>query len=276
MPQQLPCSFFAANYQLSFELLTDRYTDGNLSSMSKAILRFPGGWTWTPILKNVATKLGLQVEPLEPTVSIDSLGLVQDHSVWVEMPIDRWIVAFRIVDQRGQPIVAELRVFPLEENAKRRRPAGQWTGIYGDKTPVPHGGITSTFLRNIKTNEFRAALRKIHTRFAQKLLDFDLSFVQPIRLPTSKPGPKGRPDSELARIAAIYQTALLDGRPPIRAVAQETGLSPSRARDAVGRARDKKLLSPADKQGCAGGTLTELGRELLEESMKGASHGKKR
>jgi hypothetical protein len=167
-------------------------------------------------------------------------------------------------------------VFPLEENAKSRRPAGQWTGIYGDKTPVPRGGITSTFLRKIKTNEFRAALREIHTRFAQELLDFDLSFVQSIRLPTSKPGPKGRPDSDLARIAAIYQKAFLDGLPPIKAVAQEMGLSPSRARDAVSRARDKKILSPADKQGCPGGTLTALGRELLEESTKGASHGKKR
>src|SRR5262245_23085922 len=119
--------------------------------MTRAVLRLPK--RWVPIEKQEAARLKLTVEDFYPTHKPTEFGLVLDLSVWVEMSITaRWLVAFRLVNQRGQPVIAEVRVFPSEPG---KRTAGRWSGEYGGATTrVSPGGITARLLRMIRTQTF--------------------------------------------------------------------------------------------------------------------------
>ena len=244
--------------------------------MSKTSLRFAN--QWTPIRKQDARALGLSVEPLAPILRPENIGLVLDHSQWVEMPVaGPWMVAFRVADQRGQPIISEVRLFPFEKDTTRKPPAGQWSGVYGASVRVPPAGITARLLREVRTRAFRAALREIVARHRETLAALDFPAARPV--PASHRGRKGRTDTELAHIAAAYEVAYLAARPAIAAVAKRFRLSPSKARDAVHRARVRGLLSPASKQGIGGGLLTPLAQKILKQDAKskgGKRHGKKR
>ena len=277
--------------------------------MKKSALRTAGNWV--PITKSEAKRRGLTVESLLPLYRACDLGLVRDRSVWFEARITpRWIVAFRLTNQRGQPVIAELRMFPdeLDEQYPRRAP-GRWRGEYGATATVPPGGLTARALRQIRTQAFKTDLRAIMARKItvemekaeiEKANDGKRalkgtrregtwgqdeweSVFPAVPLSTVKPlatrGRKGRSDIELARIAATYETAYLSGRPAIAAVAKTSGLSLTRARDAVRRARVRGLLSEASKQGKGGGLVTPLAREILKQDVKskgGKRHGTKR
>ena len=153
--------------------------------------------------------------------------------MWVEMRLaPRWLVVFRVVDQRGQPVIAEVRVFPAlethDEEKKWPQPTGRWRGEYGGKTFVPPGGLTARLLRGIRTQVFQKDLRRIMAYHAKDLaLDpgVALSAAPP---PSATRGRKGRSDRELARIAAVYERAYFADRPLIAAVAKAGG--PSRRR----------------------------------------------
>jgi hypothetical protein len=243
--------------------------------MNQATLRFPDAWTWTPILKRIATNLGLSVEPLESIFPITHVGLIRDRSIWMEMPMGNWMVCFRIIPQLGQPVIAEMRIFPGNKG-KRKFPPGQWPGMYGDRAHVPPGGITTTFLHGITKKEIRAALRAIHNRHKEYLPESLGPLVPPAHQPPGKRGRKGRTDEELARIAETYEKAFLDNRPATKAVAVMLKVTISKARDAIHRARTRGFLSPAIEKGRGGGAMTLLGRQILKQPMKGASHAKKR
>lgn len=241
--------------------------------MSKAVLRISN--SWTPITRQDARQLGISVKPLAPTHVADELGVVLDQSSWLEMAMGRWMVAYQVVDQRGQPVIAEVRIFPLETG---KRPPGQWSGTYGTSARVPPGGITARLLREIRKGPFRNALREIIARWTKELTAMDLPIARP-QSPAPKKGRKGRPDIELARIAAAYEKAYLASQPATALVAETFHLSSTQARDAVHRARVRGLLSPASKQGQGGGTLTETAKALLNEARKQkgrGTHGTKR
>jgi len=243
-----------------------------------SVLRSRGNWE--PIKKSDAKRLGLKVEEFSPTHKAEEFGLVLDLSVWFEASIaPRWRVAFRLANQGGQPVIAEVRVFPDEPG---ERPAGRWSGEYGVKTKVPPGGITARVLRQIRTQTFRrelSAIRKRHAEHLGELARSDPSFPLTSAPSLTTRGRKGRSDRELARIALAYEAAYASGRPAIAAVAKAARLSLTKARDAVHRARTRGLLSPASKRGKGGGLLTPLGREILKQGAKskgGKRHGKKR
>ena len=225
--------------------------------MPKAVLR--SVCAREPIRKLDAKRLGLVVENFTPTHKATDFGLVLDRSVWVEIPTaGRWMIAFRLVNQQGQPVIGEVRVFPDEPG---KRPAGRWSGEYGVTARVPPGGVTARVLRTIRIETFKTLLRTIVRKWGKALGDYDLGF-------TAAPSPvtrgrKGRPDIVLARMAAVYAASYLAGRPTIPAVARRFRLSPSKARDAVYRARVRGFLSPATKQGKGGGLLTPLAQEIL-------------
>jgi hypothetical protein len=257
--------------------------------MRKSILRIAN--SWVPIERSEAARRGLTIKPLAPTHTSKELGLVLDRSVWFETRIaPRWIVAFRIVNQRGQPVIAESRIFP-EEPA--HYPPGRWSGEYGAPATVPPGGLSARALRQIRTQAFKADLHKIMTRkitsykgkrseeawgteeWESVFPGVPLLTVPP---PTTR-GRKGRSDRELARIAAAYERAYMANRPSIAAVAKAARLSLPQARDAVRRARTRGLLSGGGKQGKGGGLLMPLAREILKQDVKGKGgkrHGTKR
>ena len=263
--------------------------------------------TWTPILETHAKQLGLNTQPLAPTHTEKDIGLILDRSDWVEIPLERWMVAYRVVDQRGQPVIAELRIFPRE---KHKRPPGQWSGMFGGTVHVPPGGLTARLLREVRRRKFRASLRELVAGWTaalkqhqdkwltdpnlsrhltpeeiedvrqfrpEKMVGEALPWMRSKEPATSKRGRKGRTDLELARIAAAYEHAYLTGRQSaIGAVAKQFKLSPSQARDAVHRARIRRLLSPASKQGQGGGLLTPFGQIVLKQSKKGRTRHAKR
>lgn len=260
--------------------------------MKKSVLRIPS--SWVPIERSEAARRGLTVKPLAPTHTTKELGLILDRSVWFETRIaPRWIVAFRIVNQRGQPVIAEARIFP-EESVQY--PPGRWSGEYGAPANVPPGGLSARALRQIRTQEFRKDLFKIRNRkttvawtdwdtktkvptshsevvdwaaFFRQLAREDSNFPLTSAPPSSTSGRKGRSDETLARIAEVYERAFKTNRPSTPAVAKAFGLSLSKARDAVSRARARKLLSPASKQGKGGGLLTPLALEILKLDVNG-------
>lgn len=246
--------------------------------MKKSALRTTGNWV--PITKSEAKRRGLTVESLRPLYRACDLGLVRDQSIWFETPIaPRWIVAFRLTNQRGQPVIAELRVFPDEPG---HYPPGRWSGEYGAPAKVPPGGLSARDLRQIRTQAFRADLRTIATHLMPEWGEELPSLFPGVPLSTVPPratqGRKGRSDLELAQIAAVYEAACIANRPAIAAVAKAFKLSLSKARDAVRRARVRGLLSSASKQGKGGGLVTPAARAILKQySMNtgGIRHAKR-
>jgi hypothetical protein len=260
--------------------------------MKKATLRTPN--PWTPIDKADAKLLGLKVQPFKAGEAKD-FGLVLDRSVWVEAPLSSrlpWMVAFRLVNEDGQPVIAEVRVFPDQSSApykagppgtlptRWRRPAGRWSGDYpGVMAHVPRGGITARVLRTIRMQSYKGLLRTILTQHAEAFRSMDLGVPLSTVPSSTTRGRKGRSDETLARIAEVYGHAYRANRPSTAAVAKAFRLSLSQARDAVRRARVRGLLSPASKQGKGGGLLTPLAQKILKQVLKskgGKQHGTKR
>jgi hypothetical protein len=244
--------------------------------MAKPVLRYLSG-DWTPIRIGETSYLELERPPVPlSSGDVKRVGFVLDRSTWLEVPMGRWMAAYRLTEQQGQPVISELRIFPFQEKRWVKRPGGRWSGMYGDCVHIPGGGITARLIRQIKLTEFRKVLCEILDRW-KHLAPHGIP-VSPSASP-SKPhrGRKGRSDIELARIASIYEGAYLARRAAISAVARALNVSLSKARDAVHRARIRGILSAATKQGRGGGTVTPLGRQLLKKQTKGGrTHGKKR
>jgi hypothetical protein len=196
---------------------------------------------------------------------------VKDRSAWVELPIaERWILALRVGNQHGHPIISEVRLFPGDPvtNNDKREP-GEWPGIYDPEAAIPRGGITTRHLRELRVGPFRTALRSIVAVIPAKqiLRTLGMPWVDSNASAVSgKPGPKGRSDFQLARMAAVYVAANDAGRPPIPAVAARFHLSSSKARDAIRRARELQLLTGAEVKGLGGGYLTDRAKAILKTS----------
>jgi len=142
------------------------------------VIRVQGNWK--PIDRGDAAALGLKVHDLA-TSDLKHVGEVLDQSVWIEIPLPgRWLAAFRLANQLGQPIVAEMRLFPHEPDREAirrfyspaefgvrkeavRRPAGHWSGDCGmtKNIQLPAGGITARVLRTIRRKQFKEVIRTI-------------------------------------------------------------------------------------------------------------------
>jgi hypothetical protein len=69
-----------------------------------------------------------------------SVGLESFESQKVGRCKDVWVAAYRLLVEEGRLIVAELRVFPAEQD----RDAGSWSGeLLGDNAKAPRGGLTA-------------------------------------------------------------------------------------------------------------------------------------
>lgn len=234
--------------------------------MPRAILRSPN--SWTVIDKADAQRLKLSAERIKDAREEDlrQIGYVLDNSIWIEQPLGQsWMLAFRVAYQRGGPVIAELRLFP-HDTEHVKRPPGVWSGILGDPSRVPPGGITARLLREVRTTAFRKVLRELVARWDRQVMTAQpLPWAHPLKPASAKPkrGRPGRSDVELAQVARAYSKAYVSGQPPVPAVAKTFQLSRSQARDAIFRARAKGFLSPAAKQGTTGGLLTPSAKSLL-------------
>jgi hypothetical protein len=231
--------------------------------------------SWEIIKKIEAARLGLPVKPLAPLYKARDLGTVLTEPTWLEVPLGpKWLVAYRLVSQAGQPVVAEVRVFPQEPG---RQVAGRWSGEWrGINARVPRGGITARLLREVRIGEHGKRLQEILTKWAPTLRDFEVDFTpstpsRPMR------GRKPLPDIRYARVADRYVKALMSGaRRPVAVVARALRIPVPQARDFIHRARGRRMLTKPTKQGRAGGALTPHAEEILKKhSKKRRRHAKR-
>jgi len=197
-----------------------------------------------------------------------------DREVWVEVPLDDWIAAYRIVPKRRQPTVAEVRLFPSEG---KRRP-GRWSG---DPRSVPENGIPGTHLKRLRLKDAFSAFAEVIARWDRAAAGYVTGQMLPAfgmddpTLAMRRPGRRGRPDLHYALWAKAYVDRLREGSfrpiadlsedPPSAVtgyVSDSSFVSPGTIRAILAEARRRGLLGPAG-DGRPGGSLTRKAVALL-------------
>ena len=198
-----------------------------------------------------------------PSVVIEGSGA--SARVTCELPIDGadgWYVSAVFLEENGQLVMAELKVFPgpgTKTDARRsaRRKPGDWSGRQDALREVPDGGVSARLLRCIRLTDLQqlvvAELRTTPGPAWQRSGGARVGRV----------GSAGRPDSQYAEWAFRYAKKLAEGsRSPIKDLAAEHGRSPGQVRDLTHDARVRGLLSK-ERQGRAAGSLTPKAIQLL-------------
>ena len=189
------------------------------------------------------------------------------HDAWLEVPLsDEWIAAYRFVNQDGTPVVAEVRVFPMNDGLKQR-PPGQWVAEWlGIRASVPKGGIRARLLKTLKVKGPMEDFEEIASWMTKK----EAGSPQIARTELGRLGwrerrmdrrakPKSSNDEAyFARVAREYELA---GKHPIKAMSERRGVPVDKVRPEVYRARELGLLTRLG-QGQAGGRLTEKGLQV--------------
>ena len=209
------------------------------------------------------------------------------REAWVEAELDdQWMVAYRVVPGRHrEPIIAELRIFPLERT--RGRPPGRWSAdVLGIEAQAPDDGISADVVRRVSVGEHRLVGQK----FARWLQDSASQIVTPELLkqmpalaglkgttiaghvPVPPPPGKrkrGRPpirsEQFYAKLARDYAQRVAEGSPhPTADLARRRRWSLSKVRNMLHEARRRGLLSPT-AQGRSGGGLTDRALAILKK-----------
>lgn len=188
--------------------------------------------------------------------------------VWVETSLDDdWTAAFRLFERDGEVGVAELRVFPHEND---RATPGRWsaeTKRLGLDAPVPGIGLTARTLRRVRFDAVRTYTRKAigEVRSHRGEDDFVIRHFRIFGAGATVQRGSGRAwtDEAYARLAANYVRLVEQGHSsPVAELATSENYSESRIRHALREARDRGLLSPTVRRR-AGGTLTPKALALL-------------
>lgn len=195
----------------------------------------------------------------------ETVGLALVKEAWVETPLGPgWIAAYRLVPQRGMPVVAELRIFPAESG--RPRQPGRWSGEFlGVAARVPPGGLTTRLLRTVRVGGYRRFAGRVVRETRAKWPEFGADELGPLREPKDQPrrGRPSRPRAFFAEIARDYVRSIEAGsHRPVADVARRRRLASGQVRDALHRARLLGLLERGGR-GRYGGALTEGARALL-------------
>jgi hypothetical protein len=243
---------------------------------------------WERIKKDPAELLNLVDTLYENVGAYHREAFVQE--TWVEVPVaDDWIVAYRLVPQRGVPTIAELRVFPRQPRSADS--PGGWDGEWRNfDVAVPRGGVTARLLRRVKVGD--------HLRFGNEALAW---FQKEARRAPYGIGvafgvdvfdqPKGRreakakhhaggrpkhPDAFYAEVAERYASVFREGqRKPVEATAAAMKQPVPNVRSMIHEARERGLLTRVS-QGKAGGALTPLARKLLRDLRRKKKSQRKR
>jgi hypothetical protein len=201
------------------------------------------------------------------------------------IPGDHTMVRVRAVDQYGDrradvemPVPEHPGFFAWAEVLYRRRVPEivsvtvrkAWPT---DSSTEDRGPVTTRMLRcvplGVMLSDAQNALRS-----AIGANEVPAAMVTPFLEPTSRPGRRGHPDVYYAQIAAEYARLQAQGsRSPTRDLADRMHISYSTARDAIGTARRRGLLTSAPRSssgsrrgGRAGGELTKEALEVLRSS----------
>ena len=218
-----------------------------------------------------------------------SYGAVSVDNGWLELPLtESWTCAMRLAVQEGAVVIAEIRVFPAE--AWDARPVGAWSGCWlGVGAAVPPGGVTARLLRAVSVSQgHRAAtrfLQSLRRRFVDEVADLTgppvnrwwlgggIRTGQPSAQRRRRPAPSA---VFLAEVARRYDAAIRKrSRRPIEEVAAQLNITSKKdASRYVSLARDRGLLTPARKQGKAGGSITARALRLLHPTPRARTPAK--
>lgn len=129
---------------------------------------------------------------------------VRVREAWVEAPLGAWVVAYRLVNQSGEPVVAELRVFPCEPG--KGRPPGRWSAeVLGVDASAPPGGIPADLLRHVRVTLFRSVAADFLRWLEQQP---DQAAAKPTKADDAErlapAAERGRPDEFYAYLAKEY------------------------------------------------------------------------
>ena len=219
--------------------------------------------------RSAARQAGIPADKFRPlskrTKMADTVGSVLVDDFWFETVLnEQWAVAYRIVAQSSGLAVAEVRVFPNEEQWREGHTApGEWSGgMLGTRAVVPSGGLTSRVLRKVRLDRnvwyCRELVRKIGrnpgggNRPGQR--EHDVTFaayalvrggIRTIRsTPVSARGrPSGRPrlaQQEYERLGNECKELLLRdlrGKRLYEKLANRLGLSVSQVKNRLSRGR---------------------------------------
>jgi hypothetical protein len=211
-------------------------------------------------------KAGIPDEEIRPLkMDPHAYGQVLDESYWIEAPLsNEWTAAYRVVAQRGQTVIAELRVLPRAVGAYW---SGRWAGeLRPHSATVPRGGLSASVVRSIRVGAHLQAGEDILAVMRTKGHLDEQSDEQIGR--SVRRRMQDRSTLDLARLAKRYVDALQRGsRRPIHDIATEDRVEASTIRMAIYRARQRGLLTKP-KQGSRGGTLTPAAAQLLKRTSR--------
>lgn len=225
--------------------------------------------------------------------------LVEVRDGWIEVDIDpRWTVALRLSrDEDDQPVFGELRMFPRERDRPRDNFAGRWSAeVRGYRAKAPRNGVTARLLRKIPLGERGRFLAKIIRTDERELARESAAGGQVppwleaqtvdgwlARVPrrvsrgehrgaSRSPTRRGRgrpavPDLDLAQLARAYVKHFVGkSRQATKDAAEDLELTYSTALNRVLLARRRGfLVRTGNRQGVAGGVLSQKARTLLKE-----------
>lgn len=175
-----------------------------------------------------------------------------------------WVIAYRIVEQDGAPVIAGVEIRPGGPPRPRAAAYGgnPATRPSDDDVPVPPGGLTARHVRAMRPGQALAdARRRLHF-----LRDHHPIMLGDHRFGDDDPPKSGPRDWWYAQIAALYLDVIAGGsRRPRLEVAEKLGTSYSEkyVRDVLFKARERGILTGVG-QGRVGGNLTDKGRRLLD------------
>jgi hypothetical protein len=184
-----------------------------------------------------------------------------------------WTVSYRLEGQDGEPVVAELRVFPGPS---------PFLGCPTTDAQTPRGGLTRRGLRDrVAIDEALELVPEILEHISAHAEGLRLADL-PADMAAAGIDPhdagRGKPELWFAQLAQDYVEARRRSHRPIedlRRLPRYRRYSVPSIRDYVHRARSKGLLSRGPGAGRAGGQLTDKARALLTAEVSRAK-GRKR
>jgi hypothetical protein len=166
------------------------------------------------------------------------VGPFGEHGVWVFAPIGErpdWLASYRVVEQAGELIVAELRVVPAPHSEREMR----WLlHDYRPPDPAPYLAEPVVPGEGLSTRLARAAVRigeALTLARHEGLVDVEsrrryggkrrpLFSDEALAKPPRSVGRRGRPDGYYAELAAAYIAAIkANSRRPVADVAEQLG-----------------------------------------------------
>lgn len=213
------------------------------------------------------------------------------ESSWIENDIgDGWTAAYRIAEEHGQPVIAEVRVFPTERNGAR---PGTWNAdIDAASLVIPPGGLRTRKIREVSPEKALAQLRgpladSLENAAARSIAN-DASYAAAgaalglrdntglRQLHTGTPGRPVVGEEFLARLAEMFvKVGPVRGGPykVLKAQLEDQGIfvADRTIRGYIGRAKNRGLYRPdpspsgrVHSQGVRSGSLTDEGRRVLK------------